>query len=57
MNEITFSRLSEEEQPQLLEAISEISEETEAHDTNGSSALSWNWQYKHLPSKDGLTEC
>lgn len=52
MNEITFSRLSEEEQPQLLETISEILEETGAHDTNGSSALSWNWQYKNLPSKD-----
>ena len=52
MNQITFSRLCDEEQPQLLEAISEIYEETEAHDENGSSPVSWNWQYKHLPSKD-----
>ena len=52
MNQITFSRLCDEEQPQLLEAISAIYEETEAHDANGSSPVSLNWQYKHLPSKD-----
>tara|TARA_A100001011_G_scaffold398358_1_gene502491 strand:- start:388 stop:1467 length:1080 start_codon:yes stop_codon:yes gene_type:complete len=52
MNEITFSRLSEQEQPKLLEAISEIYDETEAHDSDGSSSLSWNWQYKDLPLKD-----
>ena len=54
MNKITFSRLSEEEQPKLLEAISEVYKETEAHDQNGASNLSWNWQYKHLPSKDSF---
>jgi hypothetical protein len=50
VNEITYSELSREDEPKLLKAISEVLEETNAHDKEGSEESSWNWQYKELPS-------
>ncbi|MDG2061624.1 MAG: GNAT family N-acetyltransferase [SAR86 cluster bacterium] len=52
MTEITYSKLSINEIPNLLEAIKSVLIETEAHDLMGAHQDSWNWQYKSLPSSE-----
>jgi hypothetical protein len=48
--DIIYCKLTENDKPLLLEAISKILQETEAHSLEGSKESTWNWQYQNLPS-------
>jgi len=52
MSKITYCKLSEKEKPFLLEAISNVLQETGAHDLESSKESAWNWQYQDLPSSE-----
>jgi hypothetical protein len=50
VNDIIYCKLTENDKPLLLEAMSNILQETGAHSLDGSKESSWNWQYQDLPS-------
>lgn len=52
MNEIIYCKLEEKDKPFLLEAISNILQETGAHFLEGAKESVWNWQYQNLPSNE-----
>lgn len=52
MSEIIYCKLTEKDKPSLLEAISNIIKDTEAHYLDGAKESVWNWQYQNLPSNE-----
>jgi hypothetical protein len=50
MVDIIYCKLCDGDKSLLLEAMSNILQETGAHDLEGSRETAWNWQYQDLPT-------